>query len=151
MWVNNLFAHWRNVPFSLCAILKVWKNFCRLGFYNMLQGIEKSFCCIFSTPCKVWQTCDNQTHTHRSPNTLKRCDESILKNALFYLAQHEHIWDLFWKFCQTIQTKKVRLWYLIITIFKKTSEWFEQETSTIMKSCAVWPVGLTMMSTMCSS
>lgn len=29
--------------------------------------------------------------------------------VLFYLAQHEHIWDLFCKFCQNIQTKIVSL------------------------------------------
>lgn len=72
---------------------------------------------------------------------------SILKSTLFYLAQHEHIWELFWKFCQNIQTKMVSF-VIPNSSIQKAVEWFEYETTKHMHK--TWnPVFLVKHATFC--
>ena len=78
--------------------------------------------------------------THHSPDTLGRCDKSILKSALFYLARHEHVRDLFWKFCQTIQTNTGGGLCYLIALFEK--QWLMgRPLNTSRRTLKPWVAG----------
>lgn len=87
---------------KLCAILPLlfssrFKNNTKLLVSKMCSQGLKSHVVTFSHHIKYDKHVTSWV-THHSLNTLERCDKSILKSALFYLAQREHSRDLCWKF-----------------------------------------------------
>ena len=91
-------------------------------------------------PVKVWQTCDSQACMHQSPNTLKRCDWSILKSAVLFSSPSTH-WGFILKVLSQYSNHEGEL-VIPLRSIQKAFDLFEQETTEQnhdLWKTVVWP------------
>ena len=92
----------------------------------MLQGTEKSCCHIFSTRCKIWQTCDRHTHTHHSLNTLEMWQKNSEKCSVLFSSVWTHLGFVL-KVLLEYSNQEAEL-VIPNSSIQKAAEWFGWET-----------------------